>query len=80
MLELMRPMLETMIRHGLTALATLLLAAAASNPYAQALVVATGMQAPQIVAAIVGVGMAVFALIWSLLKNVKFQQIVAPKK
>lgn len=75
MLELMRPMIESALRHGLTSLATLLLAAAVSHPYAQALVVATGLNNAQITNLIVGVGMAAFVTLWSLTKGVKLIQL-----
>jgi hypothetical protein len=71
MLTILRPMIETAVRHGLGSLATLLLASAASNPTASAVVAATGLSTGQLTNAIVGGGMAIFVAIWSYTNNLK---------
>lgn len=72
MFEHFRPLIETAVRHGLTSLATVLLASAMSNPFAAALISATGLETPQIINAAVGFGLALFVSVWSYVKGVKF--------
>jgi hypothetical protein len=75
LLEQFRPMIETAVRHGLGSLATLLIASAMSNPFAAALIAATGFETSQIVNAIVGVGVAVFVGLWSFVNGKKLQTL-----